>query len=180
MTQRQFKAAMKTSGELFLKRIRSYIGAYRCLSISRSTHSAVSRLRRNLTRSVARNDAWQSSRSGDYRNSAAARDRGGLRHHGRAAGSREPGDRLAGEFHRHGRRTLHLDHHLRTDFRRALQSSCFRRERLGRAALARPLRRLRTGPVRRRFCSVSPRRTRCLDCRSFNSRCTCDRRSAKA
>ena len=66
MTQRQFKAAMKTSGELFLKRIRSYIGAYRCLSISRSTHSAVSRLRRNWTRSVARNDFSSGDRGNVY------------------------------------------------------------------------------------------------------------------
>ena len=37
-TRRQFKAAMKTSEWLFSKRIRSFIGAYCCLSISRSTH----------------------------------------------------------------------------------------------------------------------------------------------
>ena len=113
-----------------------------------------------------------SGRRGD-RNGVAAGDRGGLRHHGRAAGSRERGCCLAGEFHRHGRRTLCLDRHLWTGFRSALQSGCFCGECLGGQHLGASA---ASSMYWRRFggaLPVSPRRTRCLDCRSFNSRCTC-------
>ena len=37
-TRRHFKAVMRTSGELFSKRTRSFTGAYRCSLICRSIH----------------------------------------------------------------------------------------------------------------------------------------------
>src|SRR6266511_4711880 len=59
MTRRQFKAAMKTSAMLFSRRIRSFIGAYRCLSTCRSTHLISSLSKKNSTRSGECNDSWQ-------------------------------------------------------------------------------------------------------------------------